>query len=269
MMLGDFRYALRQLRTSPGFTVTAVLTLALGIGANTAIFTLVDSIMLRPLPLPHADRLVRIEEKVAEWAEMYPTLPVSANHFTFWEQHSRSFSAMAAMREYPIPLQQDRASGGRPLEVEVLQATPGVFSVLGVDPQMGRGFRPLEGQTGHEHVVVLTWDLWREPFGGDPGIVGRTVKMNGFPFTVVGVMPASFHMPPTGSYSADESSKKTPLGAIIPLVFSKDDLEEVMGDLNDFGMARLKPGVSLAAERVNRLQVTGYSLRVTGVDDAG
>jgi predicted permease len=244
-MISDLRYAWRQLRKAPGFTLTAVLTLAVGIGATTAIFTLVYDVMLRPLPLPHADRLVRIEEKVAEWSEMYPTLPVSANHFTFWEQHSKSFSAMAVMREYPLPM-QGNGSDSRPLDVEVLQATPGVFSVLGVGPQMGRGFSAEEGIRGHEHVVVLTWEMWRNQFGGDRGIVGRTIKLNGFPFTVIGVMPASFHMPPLDTYSANESSKKTPLGAMIPMAFSKDDLEEAMGDLNYFGMARLKPGVTVA-----------------------
>ncbi|MGA7524724.1 MAG: ABC transporter permease [Acidobacteriaceae bacterium] len=242
-MISDLRYAWRQLRKAPGFTVTAVLTLALGIGATTAIFTLVYDVMLRPLPLPHPDRLVRIEEKVAEWSAMYPTLPVSANHFTFWEQHSKSFAAMAVMQEYSLPL----GGNGRPIEVDVLKATPGIFSVLGVVPRLGRAFTTAEGQPGHDPVMVLTWDLWREQFGGDREILGRTVKLSGYPYTVIGVMPASFHMPPTWSYTGSESSKKIPLGAIIPMAFSKDRLEETMGDLNYFGMARLKPGISVAA----------------------
>ena len=247
-MLSDLRVAWRQLRKAPGFTMTAVLTLALGIGATTAIFTLVYDVMLRPLPLPHADRLVRIEEKVAEWSNIYPTLPVSANHFTFWKQHSKSFSAMAVMEEYPVPMQGSGAGAdGRPLDVEVLQATPGIFSVLGVGPQMGRGFSAEEGIEGHDGVVVLTWEMWRNQFGGDRGILGRTVRLSGYPYTVIGVMPASFHMPPTWSYTGNDPVKKTPLGAIIPMAFSKDRLEEAMGDLNYFGMARLKPGVSIAA----------------------
>jgi putative ABC transport system permease protein len=148
-MLSDLRYAWRQLRKVPGFTVTAVLTLALGIGATAAIFTLVYDVMLRPLPLPHADRLVRIEEKVAEWTDMYPMLPVSANHFTFWEQHSRSFSAMAVMQEGSMPLQPEASgSSGRPLQVGVLEATPGIFSVLGVEPQLGRDSLLRRGNRG-------------------------------------------------------------------------------------------------------------------------
>ena len=241
-MVSDLKLALRQLRKSPGFTLTAVLTLALGIGATTSIFTLVYDVMLRPLPLPQADRLVRMEEKAAEWSEMYPTLPVSANHFTFWEQHSRSFAAMAVMEEYDMPL----GTSGRPLLADVLEATPGIFNVLAVQPWLGRGFDAAEGQPGHERVVVLTYDLWRNQFGGDRGIIGRTVKLNGYPYTVLGVMPAWFHMPPTESYGESGSTQKRSLGALIPMAFSKDELEEAMGDLNYFGLARLKPGVTVA-----------------------
>jgi predicted permease len=242
-VFADLRQALRQLRKSPGFAATAVLTLALGIGATAAIFTLVYDAMLRPLPLAHPDRLVTVQEKVAEWADLYPTLPVSANHFTFWQEHSRSFAAMAVMSEYPLPL----GGSGRPLEVDVLNATPGIFSVLEVQPWMGRAFTKEEAQPGHEHVAVLTYDLWREQFGSDRGILGRTVTLNGFPFTVVGVMPASFHMPPAEMFGGGDSSAKVSLGALIPMAFTKDQLEEDMGDLNYFGLARLKPGVSVAA----------------------
>ena len=243
-MLNDLKFALRQLRKAPGFTLTAVLTLALGIGATTAIFTLVYDVMLRPLPFTHADRLVAIDEKVAEWSNMYPTLPVSANHFTFWQQHSRSFEAMAAMREYSMPL----GAQGRPLQVEIVTATPGIFSVLEVQPWLGRAFTREEAQPGHDRVAVLTWDLWREQFGGDKGIVGRTVRLDGYPYTVVGVMPESFHMPPLDVFGNKDSNQgtKAELGALLPLAFDKDALEEAMGDLNYFGLARLKPGVTAA-----------------------
>jgi predicted permease len=200
----------------------------------------VYDVMLRPLPLPHAEQLVRVQEKVAEWSDMYPTLPVSANHFTFWQQHSKSFAAMAALEEYDMPLQTAGAQGGRAMQVDVMSATPGIFAVLGVQPSLGRGFTVDESQKGREHVAVLTDALWREQFGADAGIVGRTVKLNGFPYTVLGVMPASFHMPST--WGGKES-----LGALIPLAFDKDLLEETMGDLNYFGLARLKPGATVAA----------------------
>src|ERR1700723_2529470 len=117
-LLDDMRYALRQLSKAPGFPLTVILTLALGIGATTAIFTLVYDVMLRPLPFAQADRLVAMEEKIAEWNNIYPTLPVSANHFTFWQQHNHSFDSIAVMQQDSAPL----GASGRPLQVGVLAA---------------------------------------------------------------------------------------------------------------------------------------------------
>ena len=242
-MWSDLKFAWRQLRKAPGFTLTAVLTLAVGIGATTAIFTLVYDVMLRPLPYAQAGRLVTLQEKVAEWSNMYPTLPLSANHFTFWEQHSGSFAAMAAMNEYSMPL----GAHGRPLQVNVLESTPGIFDVLEVRPWLGRSFTREEAQPGHDRVAVLTWNLWRDEFRGDKGIVGRTVTLNGYPYTVVGVMPESFRMPPIDILgSKDSGGARTPLGALLPMAFDKDQLAEAMGDMNYFGLARLKPGVTAA-----------------------
>lgn len=267
-MLSDLKYAVRQLRKSPGFTLTALLTLALGIGTTTAIFTLAYDVMLRPLPFAHANRLVVIEEKAAEWSNLYPTLPVSANHFTFWQQHARSFDAMAVMREFSLPLLPGEAtlpnaagSGAneRPQLVGVLNVTPGIFSVLQVQPQLGRAFTATEAQRGHDHVALLMYDLWREQFGSDPKIVGETIQLNGFPHTVIGVMPQTFHMPSVETMaSIANTTRREPLGVIVPLAFSKDQLAEAMGDLNYFGLARLKPGVSFAQATadLNALQHT-------------
>ena len=151
------RYAFRQVLRAPGFSVVVMLTLALGIGASTAIFTLVYDVMLRPLPFAQADRLVTMEEIAREWSNIYPTLPVSANHFTFWQHHNRSFESMAVMRQGSVPL----GTGGRPLQVGVLSATPGIFSVLQVQPRVGRAFTASEAQPGHERVAILMYDLWR------------------------------------------------------------------------------------------------------------
>ena len=187
----DLRYAVRQLRKSPGFTITAVLTLALGIGATTAIFTLVYDVMLRPLPYGHAEQLIVMEEQVAEFRDIYPTLPMNANHFSFWQQHSQSFQSMAMMEQDSLPL----GLAAHPIQINVLRATPGIFSVLDSAPLLGRAFSPQEAEPGHERVVVLMHSFWRAQFQSDPAILGKSVTLNGFPYTVIGVMPPSFHLP--------------------------------------------------------------------------
>jgi predicted permease len=240
----DIRYAARQLLKSPGFTAVAVLTLALGIGATTAIFTFVCDVMLRPLPFTHADRLVTVEEKVAEWSNIYPTLPVSANHFTLWQGRSRSFDSMALLQQFPVPL----GSTDRPQQVEVMWATPGIFSVLQVQPSLGRAYTVSEGQKGNEHVAVLMYDLWRQHFNADRGVLGKTIRLDGTSYTIVGVMPRSFHVPSMQwSATLGETDRSRPVEVLAPLAFSKERLAEEMGDLNYFGLARLSPGVSVSA----------------------
>ncbi len=254
-MLNDLKITLRQLHRSPGFAITTVLTLALGIGATTAMFTLVYDVLLKPLPFERPDQLVTIQEKVAEWSNVYPTLPVSANHFAFWQRYDRSFKAMAVMQQYSVPL----GAGGHPLQVGILSSTPGLFQVLHVEPKIGRPFGNAEAQRGHEHVVVLLFDLWRNQFGGDPGIVGKTITLNGFSYTVLGVMPESFHMPSVRNVATfGDKNRPAPLGVIVPLAFSKEQLAEEMGDLNYFGLGRLNPGASIAAaaSELNGLQHT-------------
>ncbi len=243
-LLQDARYAMRQLRKSPGVSIIAMLTLALGIGATTAIFTLVYDVMLRPLPFAQLGRLVTLEEKVAEWSNLYPTLPVSANHFASWQRSSRSFDSMAIMEQFSVPL----GASGHPLQVEALFATPGIFSVLQVQPKLGRTFTAGEAQPGHEHVAILTDALWREQFAADPRILGKTITLNGFPYAVIGVMPPSFHMPSVQTMATvSGTSRLLPIGVLVPLAFSQERLAETMGDLNYFGLARLKAGTSIAA----------------------
>jgi predicted permease len=253
-LLDDLRYGLRQLRKSPGFTITAVLTLALGIGATTAIFTLVYDVMLKPLDYSHPEQLAVMEEQVAEFRDLYPTLPMNANHFVFWQQHGHSFQSSALMKEDSVPL----GLGGHPLQINVLSATPGFFSVLDSAPLLGRAFSPQEAQPGHEHVVVLMDTLWRNQFRRDPGILGKTVTLNGFPYTVIGVMAPSFHLPPIPALGGADTNHEQAPEALLPMAFSDHMLEDDMGEFNYFGLARLKPGVSVAQanEEINALQHT-------------
>jgi predicted permease len=250
----DLPYALRQLRKSPGFTLTAVLTLALGIGATTAIFTLVFDVLLAPLPYAHPEQLTVMEEQVAEFRDIYPTLPMNANNFMFWQKNSHSFQSMAVMQEEAVPL----GSGGIPQKIGVLRATPEIFSVLAVSPSMGRNFTPDEAQPGRDRVAVLMDGLWRRQFHADPQILGKTVILNGFPYTVIGVMPASFHLPHTQTFTISSITRPQPVGVLLPMAFSAGQLQERMGEFNYFGLARLKPGVTLAqaSAETNALQHT-------------
>jgi len=148
--------------------------------------------------------------------------------------------------------------GGHPLQVEVVSATPGIFSVLSAAPQLGRAFNAQEAQPGHEHVAVLMNNLWRTQFQSDPGILGKSITLNGFPYTIIGVMPQSFHLPIVQTIASPDAGRAKPVDALVPMAFSKDQLQEAMGDFNYFGLARLKPGVSVvqANADINALQHT-------------
>jgi predicted permease len=239
-VLGSLRFALRQLRKSPGFALTTLCTLALGIGATTAIFTLVYDVLLKPLPYAQPERLMAVEEHIAEMEAQFPRLPVSANHFNFWQRNQHSFESMAAMKVESMPL----GSGNQPVQAQVLRSTVGLFSVLGARPAQGRLLTASDDQPGHEHVIVLLDELWRRQFNADPQIVGKTIQLNGFPFTVVGVMPRNFHLPSLELMPGAEVTHSALPQAIIPMAFSADQLAEQMGDYNYFCLGRLKPGVT-------------------------
>lgn len=246
------RATLRGLGRSPGFTLTVVLTLALGIGTTAALFTLVYDVILRPLPYPDPARLVVINEKVAEWSHLYPVLPVSANHFTNWERNSHSFSAMTAMEPERMPL----GTGGRPREIGMVRVTAGFFATLKVAPRLGRAF-----SNPRDPNVILMDGLWRDQFGADPNVLGRKVTLDGYPYTVIGVMPRSFHIPPVEAlYGSMEGSSylKVPIQAITPLEFPPGQLANPAFDLDYPALGRMKPGVSVGAATgdLNRLQHT-------------
>ena len=179
---------------------------------------------------------------------------MNANHFFTWQRNSQTMLSLALMQEASMPL----GTGGHPLQVDTISATPGIFSVLDIGPQLGRVFTEQEAQTGHEHVVLLTNQLWRQQFQSDPGILGRVITLNGFPYTVIGVMPQSFHLRVVQTIAGPEKDHGKPVEAIVPLALSKDRLEEAMGDFDYFGLARLKPGVSVAQANaeINALQHT-------------
>jgi putative ABC transport system permease protein len=183
----DVRYAARSLRKSPGFTLVAAVTLALGVGANTAIFSVVNAVMLRPLPFSNPGQLVRIWESNVERGR--PTFAVSHPNFLDWRAQAKSFQAMAAMDNIGLTW----TSGG---EAEVLQGrrvTATFLPTLQVTPVLGRNFLVEEDRPGgNTRAVILGHGFWQRTFGGDPGAIGKTMTLNAQPYTIVGVLPASF-----------------------------------------------------------------------------
>src|SRR5579863_10003107 len=177
----DLRYAMRGLANSPGFTAVASLTLALGIGANTAIFSFVDGILLKPLPYADADRIVRVLEKPPGGGRN----GISTLNFLDWQKDNTVFDFMAAQTGGSMTL----SGVNEPIVLRSGRVSPHFFDIFGIKPAMGRGFLPEEDQPGKDHEVVLAHVLWENHFGSDPNIIGRSLVLNDQPYTVVGVLP--------------------------------------------------------------------------------
>jgi putative ABC transport system permease protein len=227
-LIQDFRYALRQLRKSPGFAAVAVITLALGIGFNTAIFSVVNAVLLRPLAFADASRLVRIWHVPPE--KSFPgmtTFPVSAANYLDWERQTQVFDHIAIYSYHGFTV----TGGDKPEQLSAGAVSSGFFATLGVQPILGRVLSPEEDQPGRSHVVVLSYRLWQEHFGGDPGIVGHDINLDGQPYLVAGVMPSNFQFP-------DFAKMWTPIAWT-------DQERAVRGEHHSIVIARLKPGVEL------------------------
>ena len=182
----DLRYAIRRILKSPGFTLVSVITLALGIGANSAIFSVVNGVLLKPLPFKDPDRLVGIYH-VSEGRRS----TMSGPNFTDVRRLSETLSDAAAISRYRTIL----TGQGEPVRLNAADVSAGFFDLLGIRPQLGRGFRAEENLPGSAKVVVIADSLWRQNFGRDPQIVGKTITLDGVPREVVGVMPEGFAYP--------------------------------------------------------------------------
>ncbi|MGD0220837.1 MAG: ABC transporter permease [Terriglobia bacterium] len=226
ILLQDVRYGARQLRCNPGFTAVAVLTLALGIGANTVMFSVVNGILLRPLPYPDPGQLMTIVSVSTKNHEIMES--VSVADFPFVKEQTDAFDGLA-LYGYSIPTLTGR---GEPEQLAGGAATPGLFPLLGVRPLLGRNFLPDEATRGKSHVVILSHRLWRRRFGGDPAIIGKSVTLSEQLYTVIGVMPPGFAFP----------SAKT--GLWLPLVLQGQEAVS-HGWRSRRMLARLKLGVDL------------------------
>jgi len=227
--LQDLRYALRMLARSPGFTLVAILTLALGIGANTAIFSVVNAVLLRPLPYPESNRLVFL----GEWSEQVPEMSISMANFNDWRNQNKVFESMVAYQNDNVVL----TGRGEPKRLRLRRITAGFFPTLRVKPMLGRELTPEDDKVGAARVVLLGEGFWERRFGRDSGIVGQQLVLDAEPFTIIGVLPARLH----GSLRQTD---------IFASLWRLED--QLGGEANRgnhpgiYAYARLKPGVSVS-----------------------
>ncbi len=236
--LTDLRFGVRNLSRSPGFAAFAVLSLALGIGTNTAIFTALRTLVLQPLPYPEPWRLVRLFESMI-WDERSTYGSVSVPNLADWREQNAVFENIAAFALDGVNLTHGEGTSRRIAAV----VEPGVFPIIGIKPLRGRTFLPGEDRAGGDRVVVLSHELWQTSFGADPGIIGRKLRINGAGHVVVGIMPAGFRFPP-----------RSPAELWVPLVFPEFSRSSRGSHWLNV-IARLKPGISWTAASLQMTEV--------------
>jgi putative ABC transport system permease protein len=239
-LLQDLKYGLRILTKTSGFTLVAVLTLALGIGASTAVFSLVNAILLKPLPYPNFERIVIPWRLTPAGLNLgFDEIPWDLREFHVLRRESKTFEHLGAFKSDSFNL----TGTGDPLRLEGIRASAGFFPALSVTPEIGRIFTVTEDQPGNEHEVILGDQLWRDRFAGDPAILGRPIQLNGAAYTVVGVMPAGFAFPRStempGSFSFPREAQLWVPLALLPAPLHPYDPSELAV------VGRLKPGVSI------------------------
>ncbi len=239
-LLQDLRYGARMLLKNPGFALIAVLTLALGIGANTAIFSVINGVILSSLPYPNPEQLAMVwcdnkRQGIPDDITSYP-------NFVDWRDRNKTFQGMAGMTSDAYNL---TGTGAEPEEIRAATVSINFFQLIGVNPMLGRGFTVEEETPGRDRVVVLSYSLWQRRFGGEPGILNKTITLSEQPYLVVGIMPPGFQFPEKteiwGPLAPDEGMKSdnARFGFFLPVV------------------GRLKPGVTRAQAQADLDLVAG------------
>jgi len=226
----DLRYSAAALVRNPGFSVVAIITISLGIGANTAIFSVVNGVLLRPLPFDHPEQLVEIRETQLEKGDN--EMAVAPADFQYWRKNSQSFSAMAAHYTH---ISFNLTGNGEPEKLSSAAVSASFFEVLGVEPYLGRGFRPAEETPEQNNVVVISHGLWERRFGASPGVVGQSVTLNTRSYTVVGIMPRGFGLP-------------SRVDIWTPIALTAEQPGQHSRNLDRI-VARLAPGITVARAR--------------------
>jgi predicted permease len=239
-LIADLRFAGRMLRKNPGFSAIAIATLALGIGANTAIFSLVDGVILRSLAYPNADRLFAVHEVVPKFSALAPLIPVNGMHFLEWRKSVRSFDQMALLGGMTFNL----TGGGEPERLPAARVSPSLFPMLGAQAQLGRTFLEEEDRPGHDQVVILNHELWTRRFAADPKVIGKKITLDGHSYEVVGVLQRRFHFPKLNQLYAMTIAEERP--QIWKPFALRDDELEALGDFNYACIGQLGRGVEPA-----------------------
>jgi len=254
--LHDLRHGFRVLAKSPGFTVVAILTVALGIGMNAAMFSVVNALLLKPLPYRDAEHTLVVWNT---WPQRsFPRLPMFNAEFTYLQRNQRVFSELAGFRLSSANL----TGSGEPERLDGARASASLFSLLGVPPLLGRPFSPQEDAPGANRVVVLSYGLWQRRFGADPGVLGRNVALDGVAYTVIGVMPAEFRF----SMSVNLSKLTSPpVDFWAPLAMTPAE-QEGWGSVAVYTLGRLKPGVTLAQARTEVSSLVAANFKANDLD---
>jgi len=252
-LLQDLRYGARMLRKNPGFTLVAVLTLALGIGANTAIFSVVNGVLLNPLPYPHPEQLVTLHESKPN----FEFGSISYPNFRDWQKDNHTFSSMAISRGYAFSL----TGRGEAEQVRGRFISSDFFSTVGVNPVLGRNFTPGEDEIGAAPIVLISAGFWKRKFGSSPDVLGKSLILDGRSYTVVGVVPANFDLF-LRSFQAAEVY--LPVGQ-----WNNPVLPKRAAGLGFHGIARLKPGVSIEQARADLSEVARNLTAAFPDDDKG
>jgi predicted permease len=239
-LLQDLRFSVRTLRKAPGFSLTAILTLALGVASVTAVFSIVSSVLLKPFAFPRPDRLVVLRERIRELNNA--PFPVNYRHYQNWKANSKALADAAIFTNASFSIS---AGTDHPEIVGGLQVSPNFFSLLGVDLAIGRNFLADEATEGRDDLVILSWTGWQKYFAGDPAVVGRTLRIGGLPHAVVGVLPRAFSFPHMSEMaSAVSPGDALPYDVFQPLVPGPGRTSD-FGDYDFLVIARLRDGVTL------------------------
>ena len=246
-MLAEIRHSLRRLAKTPGYTLVALLTLAVGIGACTAVFSVVNAVVLKPLALPAAERLMAVRVVLPAFAQTYPTMPVNARFYRDWREGCPAFSDLALLDRTRTTL----TGVGDPMRLPIARVSANLFTTLRVAPALGRSFAPDEAEPNKPLVAIVTDRFWRTQLAADPAAIGRTLTLNQQPTTIVGVLPGGYHLPKAQQFLTGQV-----LGSAEPEIyvlkrFDADELHSVFTEALEARVAMLitteKDAVRIAA----------------------